>query len=181
MATLKKLLLVSAGTLVLGMALAVTPAGPVIADSMKPLLTRIINTPDDPVPVRDVDIAGREPVALGQRLVGLDQEAHVLTTVPEGKRLVIEMITVSASMGSHLSPSANLFTTSGGNGNQHQIALNHVHTGDGVSRYQATHLVRLYADPAAQVKVFVGFAGDDEEWKDRVAAVSLSGYLIDAV
>lgn len=178
MVTLKKIALVAVGIVVLGTALSVSGTAPAIAQSMKPLLARIVNTQDDPVAVRDVDVSGREPVALGQRLLGLDQEASVLTTVPEGKRLVIEFITVSASMGSHLAPAANIFTTSGGQGNQHAIALAPVHTSEGVTRYAATEMVRLYADPGAQVKSFVGFGGDDPEWENRIAAVSLSGYLV---
>lgn len=171
--------LTTIGVVVLVLGLILTPAGPALADQMRPMLTKIVNTSAEPVPVKDVEGASaRQPVADGQRLVGLNQEHHTLLTVPDGKRLVIEFITVTCAVGSHLRPSANIFLTSDGEGNQHQIALTPVKTVGGVSTFQASHMVRLYADPGTPVKVFVGFSPDDPEWDDRIAAVSFSGYLV---
>ena len=175
-------ILTMTGVVVLVLGLILTPAGPALADQMKPLLTKIVNPADEPVPVKNVEgDAARQPVAEGQRLLGLNQEHATLYTVPAGKRLVIEFITVSAAMASHLRPSSNINTVASGENSQHAIALFKVNTGsDGITSYRGTHLVRLYADPGTKVTFFIGFSPADPEWDDRVAAVSFSGYLVNA-
>ncbi|MGH3734326.1 MAG: hypothetical protein ACRDT6_01665 [Micromonosporaceae bacterium] len=71
------------GVVVLVLGLTFTPAGPAVADQMKPLLAKIVNTPDEPVPNKDVEGASaRQPVAHGQRLLGLNQERQRLVAVP---------------------------------------------------------------------------------------------------
>lgn len=177
MSRFRKFLLASSGVVVLSVILSVSGMGAAIAESAKPLLVRIVNTTDEPVPTSEVP---PEPVALGQRLIGLNQDHHTLMTVPEGKQLVIEFITVAASMGSHLRPAANINVTSSGKNSQHGIGFSPVNTADGITSYQGTHQVRLYADPGTAVTFFIGFSPRDPEWDDRIAAVSLSGYLVDA-
>ncbi|MGH3734327.1 MAG: hypothetical protein ACRDT6_01670 [Micromonosporaceae bacterium] len=90
-----------------------------------------------------------------------------------------EFITVACTMGSHLRPTTNISLTSDGRSNQHQIALTPVKTVGGISSYQATHVVRLYADPGTEVKAFIGFSPADPDWDDRVALISFSGYYVD--
>jgi hypothetical protein len=61
----KKLLLTSAGIVLLSATLMATGAGPVIADQAKPLLVKVVNTNADPVPTRDI----REPFTVHVRFL----------------------------------------------------------------------------------------------------------------
>lgn len=180
MSNVRKALAVSAGVVALAVILSLTGVGSAVAEQARPLLVSIVNTAANPVPTREVAV-GREPVAEGQRILGLNQEHATIYTVPEGKQLVIEMVTVSISLRSGLRPSANINLVSGGEGSQHAIATQPVATGeDGIVSYRGTHQVRFYADPGTRLTAFLGFSPSDPDWDNRVAAFSFSGYLVDA-
>jgi hypothetical protein len=138
-----------------------------------------------PVLVRDVD-NGRQPFQAtaagsfnnGFRNTGLT----VITTVPAGKRLVIEHVSVEGNMlpGQKMifaSIEVSLQDSFNGNPLGHFLSIG-AHGNDGFrDLYFSSQALRLYADPGTDVR---GFAGRDGTAGDNVAAVYfvISGYFV---
>ncbi|MGH3714459.1 MAG: hypothetical protein ACRDT4_13500 [Micromonosporaceae bacterium] len=163
------------GVLVLVLGLTFTPAGPAVAEQMKPLLTEIVNTPDKPVPVRDVDANGRHAVAANAS-VTTNAGPKTILTVPAGKRLVIETVTVLAALPDGLKPRGLLRVVTDGTNVLHTIALRPGGSGDGSVIYDSTHAIRLYADPGTDVSFEYQYF--PQPGPNFAAAVSLSGYYV---
>lgn len=131
----------------------------------------VVNTPAEPVPVRDVDKPARQPF---QKRVS---EADFEFTVPEGKRLVIEYF--SATLNSSLNCEANIVlirtavTVSG----EEEIVF---HRFEPVRTSSLSdHLsqpTRIYADPNTPVRFLL-----DSNPNNCGANFSggVSGYLVD--
>ncbi len=159
----------------------------VVNTSSQPVPTTITNTPtvkintdaDHPVFVTDVDNPARQAFQEDLTFTLPDNFSEVcspLTTVPAGKRLVIEYISGKASFPAadqklrHLS----IRTTLNGNLVYHYLAP----TPTGVfNEYVAAQQVRLYADANTLPHICLGRGN----LNDGVVSVhvSISGYLID--
>ncbi|HEV8140338.1 MAG TPA: hypothetical protein VGP81_11245 [Pyrinomonadaceae bacterium] len=106
----------------------------------------------DPLPVRDVDNPGRHPIAASCTINNNQGFPCFVTTVPPGKRLVIEMVQLQlANVGFELTVVTNNTTIT------YQF-------------FEPNQLVRVYADPLSTVQVAGGTAG---------TKAAISGYLVD--
>ena len=83
--------------------LSITNAGPALAQTFKPVMALIVNDAANPVPVtgtvivRDANAPERQPFsAVVQHGFPTTNVQRLITTVPAGKRLVIEHLTWSA-------------------------------------------------------------------------------------
>lgn len=137
----------------------------------------VTNTPADPVPTVDVENPAKQPFHAGRGVDGIiDQLGAVITTVPPGKRLVIETITSSSRInltGAALQPALSL--TVNGNAIIHYIGLSPNGQDATRSFWLATHAVRLYADPSTDVKVHCGASIPGSQF----CTITISGYLVD--
>jgi hypothetical protein len=106
----------------------------------------------NPLPVRDVDNPGRHPIAASCTINNNQGFPCFVTTVPPGKRLVIEMVQLQlAASGLELTVVTNNTTIT------YQF-------------FEPSQLVRVYADPLSTVQVAGGQAG---------TRAAISGYLVD--
>jgi len=149
----------AAGLALLSLTLMLTPVATVLADppSPPPLLVRIVNTFAQPALVRDVDnrhdlFQATHPFSItgGSGLV------ETICTVPAGKRLVIETVTVRVELPPGVAigridlitrVAAQPGQTFSGNG---FYALEASQLGtelNGRAVYAGTHPLRAYADP----------------------------------
>ena len=106
----------------------------------------------NPLPVRDVDNPGRNPIAASCTINNNLGFPCFVTTVPPGKRLVIEMVQLQLA-GS--TPELTVVT------NNTTITYHF---------FQPSELIRVYADPLSTVQV----AGGQDGTK-----AAISGYLVD--
>ena len=171
--------------------------------------TVVTNSSSNPVPVRDVDAAKRQPLQettvlsmargdyaedLPMALVGRS------SVVPSGKRLVIEHVSARASMvgsrGATTNPKMvlSILATLGGEQTEYFFLLTetavlpyHPATQDKRSSYvisQCNQAVKILADPGTQVIVRAlldsPVVADFGSTKGEVLRVTVSGYLEDA-
>jgi len=138
-----------------------------------------------PLPMRDVENPARQPFqadapSTGEFPDGMFVTLPMITTIPAGKRLVIEQVSVSGAMikGQRM-VTAGLHISNSGNNVQHFLTVTPQGSG-GCCRdvFIASQQVRLYADPGTIVS---GFATRDVNTGFASAAVSfsISGYLVD--
>jgi hypothetical protein len=135
------------------------------------------NTPANPVPTEDVDNPAKQPFhSQGVATQASPPDGTIITTVPAGKRLVIETITSTSRIdisGVAIVPLLRL--TVDGFLMPHTIGLNSIGQDATRSFWTATHGVRLYADPSTNVflscTAFIN--------ANQVCVVTISGYLVD--
>src|SRR5258705_4017509 len=138
-----------------------------------------------PLPMRDVENPARQPFqadvpSAGEFPDGMFVTLPMITTIPAGKRLVIEQVSVLGAMikGQRM-VTTGLHINNGGNNVQHFLAITPQGSG-GCCRdvFVASQQVRLYADPGT---IVYGFASRDVNTGFANAAVSfsISGYLVD--
>lgn len=145
----------------------------------RPTDVRVINGPDQAVPVRNVEREVRQPF---QRQFALDWQdgvdlAEAEYQVPAGKRLVVEY----ASFWAYLPPNGQtvfvrIVTSVSGSQAFHTIALQKREDYGVLKQFDGAHLVHLHADPGSTVRVSAGrlpFTGLAN------AGLTLSGYLVD--
>ena len=135
------------------------------------------NSAAAPVPVI---IGGQQPFQASTFTVhpnGTNVNTMNVATVPAGKRLVIEFISVSAQVppGQHLEL-ATVQTLAGGHGAAHQLLIHaqpDAVIGDDI--YRAVQELRLYADPGTSVQVLVR---RNSGLGEATFGVTISGYLV---
>ncbi len=138
----------------------------------------INNAKTSPVPIRDVENPARQPFAFDSfcALVPGSDVCVVLFSIPAGKRLVIESITVEVSGPTGQKGRADIFTTVAGTSHGFRLSLAPVGTFSGQDIMDGTHPLRLYADPTSTVSLR-GFRNSTSG--DGAFAGSVSGYLVD--
>lgn len=135
------------------------------------------NTATNPVQARDVDNPGRQPFSfgiLGTLNAGQPFLLIDVTTVPAGKRLVIEYVNMEAQVIPGQKVLTRLFST-GASGNISLFAPFQAKIGF-FDVLIASHLIKHYAEPGSTVKLQV-FA--DESLGGAGIAISIVGHLID--
>jgi len=118
----------------------------------------------------------KQPFAITASAGG-NAESVVLTTVPVGKRLVVETITVveSFNLGGS-APQPILFITTNGSLWAHRVGVHPIGQDATSSFWSATHAVRFYADPSTQISLVCG----GNAVVNSLCVVSLSGHFVDA-
>ena len=107
-------------------------------------------------PIRDVDNPARNPfqISTGNVFVLNRNNSGNLDAVPAGSRLVIEQVSVTASVPSGQSGFFSISTTAGGNGESFVIpTTQRFFDGSGTDILVATQSLRLYADPGTTPQV----------------------------
>ena len=137
----------------------------------------VTNTPANPVPTKDVDTPAKQPFQ--EEVVATlasGPDGAVITTVPAGKRLVIETITSNSRIDiSGVAVSPQLLLTVNNRTVTHIIGLNSIGQNATISFWTATHGVRLYADPSTEVHVACRAIINANQFCD----VTISGYFVD--
>ena len=131
------------------------------------------NTPANPVPTKEVSSPAKQPF---QTDASSSSGFFDVTTVPAGKRLVIETVTIRARIeisGSGLAP--QIHTRINGIPTTHLIVANLIDQDARLKHFGATHAVRLYADPSTTVRIdcnaFVS--------ANQLCTFTISGYFVD--
>ena len=97
------------------------------------------------------------------------------TQIPAGQRLIIENVSVQASLPAGQRPLILIDTTSGGTTIQHVIPVTLQGTFSGYDEMLASQPMRLYSDPGSYVEISVflnSLAGPTDVW------VKVSGKLV---
>jgi hypothetical protein len=131
-----------------------------------------------PLLVRDLDNPARQPINAGTECNLLEGCTAFIFTVPSGKRLVIEYVSIDADMPVGQVTLFSIETTAGGKQLIHRLPQTPpaVKFG-GEGRANMGQQVRLYADPGTRV-VVNGIR--NELVGGWVYNFTLSGYLVDA-
>jgi hypothetical protein len=178
MSRLQKLWFLMAGVAVLVVAASFAGIAQATADTMKPLLVQIVNDATHPVPVRDVEQTGRQGfrAPVGCRAdpgIGFCSET---LSIPDGKLLVIETISVSVRVPVGQQPNAEIGVGDGVHFLTFVLPLQKIVTGLPNDEYSALAAVRLYVAPGEQILLT---AYRSPSAGSAVALMKLSGYLVD--
>jgi hypothetical protein len=139
----------------------------------------VVNTPSEPVPVRDADNPARQPIQRSFSLTSSFQPEPY--TVPDGKRLVIEHVSGEVTSGATckaLYGSVLTSVTTDGTevASTHRFPLSATPL---PNRTVFSQQVRLYADPNTNVRGGAfGHDGTNNCTVDRFSLL-ISGYLVD--
>ena len=171
------------------------------AEKPKPVVVE--NSPDvyvtngaqEPVPVREVDKSIQKPI---QASISVNPDTSqippdsspggTIYTVPSGKRLVIEYVTVQV-LATHIDKKfqpeerfiAFIKTTLDNNDNPHLLGALSPPLGLGSPWYDRqllTQTLRLYADPGTDVDMWI-MLGEPSFFRERPISFEISGYLLD--
>src|SRR5262245_51457912 len=145
----------------------------------------VVNTESAPALVRDVDNGVSQPFTVTRTSLvwgdGIFDAPLDMATVPAGKRLVVEQVSVIAltNPGSDQKVFAWIETTNGATLSKYYLTGNDVGTfPNGISQeFIASSLMRSYADAGTTVRVVT--RRNSSNGPGRVD-VTLSGYLIDS-
>jgi hypothetical protein len=171
---------IAAGIVIAAFALSLTNTGQAIAQNIKPVLVQVVNTATAPVVTRDLfDFAARNAFSEQIRL-DVTGSGSAPFTIPAGKRLVVECVSVSGFDhvdGGH--PAISLSASVGGGvpAAYHLTPIEVDPSGLLVPLgdvFASTQLLRLYAD---SLDLNVNFAGDVTLTGSFI--VTVSGYLVD--
>ncbi len=194
----RRYLLCGAGVSLLALLVTLTPAGPAIASSMKPLLVEVVNNPtvqaqqsgswnvgingaiqvgnsaSSPVPVRDVENPAREPFSASLNCSNTTTNTCAGSiSVLAGKRMVVEFVSGRVSVGSG-NELTSVFIVTGGK-EHFLLAHKSPATPTSGTRFDVSQPLRLYSDPGGDVSLHVEISG--------IGASTLigriSGYLVD--
>ena len=162
---------------------------PIAQAAPSPSNVMVVNTPASPVPVRDVDNPARQPFhaeAVGGFADGASITGDIpITTVPAGKLLVIEHVSVFGAMlpsqrmvsgtllheGGHISGLAHDHLTIDPQGSNAAGSRDYF-----VANYVS---VRLYAYPLTSVTGIAERDGHDLTVNLGSVSYAISGYLVD--
>lgn len=161
--------------------LNVVGAGKVVAETMKPLLVQVVNGSAQPVPVIGVPaepFRGFAVQIIDSGSVGVVEE---ITTVPVGKRLVIETMTLGglSSIGTDITQAELVVDPVGGplgDAQFYHVAFAPVGNSSTSTFYAGTHNVRIYADAESRVG-FNLVRGATTGFTNM--RLTVSGYLVD--
>jgi len=143
-----------------------------------PQNVNVINTP---LPVKEVANPAFQPFqAQGAAAVGADEGSanFVLTTVPAGKRLVIEYGEAEGWFADGTKMTAIIATTVGGVTIYHKLVMFDQGIQSGSLTFVAAQPMRLYADPGTTVNGIVS-RGDGYPPGGGGWGVTISGYFVD--
>ena len=177
------LLATTLATLALGSALQGTARAqggstrPVVVTNTADSPVQVGNTPNSPLSVRGIDNPAWQPFQRELAVLGLF--GFPVITVPAGKRLVIEFVSMSAvAPASCLAPVLEIITTAGSGRAYHRIAIPDSVSVGQRTFYVGSKLVRLYADPGTEIELrSIFFNGGCITAEYR--AVNLTGYFVD--
>jgi hypothetical protein len=145
----------------------------------------VVNTP---LPVREVDKPANQPF---QAIITLHIDQNVTSdtaffTVPAGKRLVIEFVSVFGSAGDGNKMTASFSTTvilNNGSGPvvtaEHRLVMFEQGQINDPVNFAAAQSMRVYADPATDVNVIIARTNPPPVDTSASATITISGYLID--
>ena len=135
------------------------------------------NLGDAPLPVRDVDSPGRQPVTAEGSCSGSGCTATVYT-VPAGKRLIVEYASITANIPVGKVARWRLFTNNAGQqGAELNFPLTQPPAIFGIlSQTTAGQQVRLYAEAGSEVRMN-GTTSDNATPSNYIFAIS--GHLVD--
>jgi hypothetical protein len=154
--------------------------GPPPVTVTQPVNVQVINSDTAPVQTQDVDNPAFQPFQLKQEFSYLEgtlgRAASV--SVPPGKRLVIEFISVFAILPTGQNPTTNWIQVTNING----ISVNHYFSASFQGNYSATENIfvgstptRLYCNPGSTFQIFFR---RNKDTGAGLAFVSLSGYYV---
>ncbi|MGB7068023.1 MAG: hypothetical protein WBD22_00835 [Pyrinomonadaceae bacterium] len=141
---------------------------------------KVVNTTDEPVPVRDVDNV-RQPFHKTTNLGLADGQDFILETiftVPVGKQLIIETVSARIELPTADIPHIVRVSTDpvDGSGGFHDILVLKQGERGTNSVFGGTHYIRAYADAGTRIKVTLVRSSST----DRAdASINVSGYLVD--
>jgi len=119
-----------------------------------------------------------QAVANVQMFDGDLAKSATLFTVPAGKRLVIEFVTAQGTVPSGEFPEFKLVATVGGISAEHSLLTSPMSQSGSLVRFEASEVVRIYADPGTTVTFLVrrpnGAAGAAN------LGMTISGHLVSA-
>jgi hypothetical protein len=139
------------------------------------------NTVSSPLLVRDVDNPARNGMNAVARITikaGSNYGLGTVYTVPEGKRLVIEHVSVAITIDMNIYPIVTLLEGEAFSGpTLNPNCAFQVTQGHSFDSYVCNELTRFYVDPGTNVTLFV--AATSNVSVDDPAVATISGYLID--
>jgi hypothetical protein len=139
---------------------------------------KVVNTPTAPVPVRDVDHRARTPFIAKEffTLDDLSFNGGKGFTVPAGKRLVIESISVHAISRTGQTLETRIQPPIGSDFIDFYLSMTPISFGPSGLVWTGTHAVKLYADPGKQVALII-----NRDTPNGPAQIewTISGYLVD--
>jgi len=147
----------------------------------------VTNTPlpiftNTPLPVREVATPASQPFqATAGELVGSAEtiKEFTVTTVPAGKRLVIEHATAGGFFGGGNKLTASITTTVGSTSIAHQLVMVEQGAIADPVVFAAAQTMRLYADPGTVVKATFGRTDPPPPGTSGGVGMTISGYLVD--
>lgn len=172
------LALLALGGFTLFQAVQADPAAPQPRTRPGPQDVSVVNPTSNPVPVRDVDNAARQPFQtdIFCGFNGSDSCSGTIT-VPSGKELVIEFVSIDLSTDSGvMSYSASLEVQQGCCVENYSFPLAlQIDTGT-AAEFVGVHQTRLYADPSGRV----GLSCKQSRPSSLGGCIAtISGYLVD--
>jgi len=138
----------------------------------------VVNNENSPIPVHDVDKPTIQPF---QKELNFDfNPANTgggsSFVVPAGKRLVIEFVSGNIHLEQGKALSFSISANVNGTTAHHRLLLNELWPwGIYSMSYNVSQNLKIYADPLAEVLVYV----NNTEGGDGCVFVSVSGYLVD--
>jgi hypothetical protein len=169
---------VIAGTLV---SASLAPAHAQLPDLVTALKVFVTNTPDDPVPVRDVDLSRRElyQATYGGALAEGEANGCLASfEVPAGKRLMVEYVTLLADARTDQAVTFSLAITNSDNTAYVHHAINAHRTEPGSLWYIASDPLKAYGGPGSLVCLSVSRNASPTDGLVN-ASFTVSGYLVD--
>ena len=139
----------------------------------------IINLPQSPVPVREVNNPAIQPYQVaGTHLFSPPESGAVITlyTVPLCKRFIIEYATAQGQLPMGAKLQGFITTTVGGVTAQHQLVMIDQGVMSGSQLFAAAQPMRVYADPGTDIKADVG---RDPDTGGGGVGITISGYFIE--
>jgi hypothetical protein len=145
----------------------------------------IVNTP---LPVREVDKPANQPFQayISLHLDLTETSKSDFFSVPAGKRLVIEFVSVIGSAASGDKMIASITTTlnlNGGSGPivtaQHNLVMIEQGPINDPMNFTAAQPMRVYADPVTDVHANIARTNPTSGTSTASATITISGYLID--
>ena len=172
---LKAHLLAASGLMIFVLAMTLINSGS--AGAFQTNDVRVINTKSEPLPTDDLSDAKRELLQAAKYFIqqpNTNVNVVDVVTVPVGKRLVIEHISMEGKV-----PQGQVVSTFEilCNGFWHDLLVNEQpHSGNGDVAFRASQLVRLYADAGTLVRATFVRSSALEKGAFNVV---ISGYLVD--
>jgi hypothetical protein len=171
----------TAGTVALGLAVPLTPAGHVLSDSVqkaKVQLVKVVNDPKKPVPVRDVEQPARRffREALSCFAAAGETGCSSSITIPAGQILVIETLSAFANGPAGQQPSVTVTVGLLQEEVGFSVPLELLASAGGIEFFGALNQVRIYAGPGDEVELLMlrpQISGTAN------ANLAISGHLVD--